>query len=186
MQYEINVPKTYSASASAGLFFLRLIPFVLLFVFHGWAKLVGAYMHQFGGQDWAFISSVQKLGFPYPEYFALGTALAEGVFSLLLVIGLLTRFSAAVIVFNFAVAIYSHVIGGKIFELPALYLAPAIALVFLGAGGFSLDAVINRRFAERRSRRVETRQEYVPASRRVQTTSVPEPKDFPEKSERPL
>ena len=184
MEYQTNVPKTYTPAASAGLFFLRLIPFVLLFIYHGWGKLVAVYLHFAQGQEWQFISAVQKMGFPSPEYFALGAALAEGVFSILILIGLLTRISAAVVTFNFLVAIYSHLMANQKFELPALYLASAIALVFLGAGAFSLDALITRSRMERRVRRLEEKQRMEPApSRKVPRTGVPETPEYRDKSE---
>jgi putative oxidoreductase len=183
MQYETNISRTYSAAGNWGLFFLRLVPFSLLFVFHGFQKLVAAYMHQFNGQDWPFITAVAKLGFSYPEYFAIGAAFAEGIFSILLILGFLTRFSAAVISFNFLVAIYAVVISGQKIELPALYLAPAISLLFLGAGGFSIDALIRRKWVERRERRTEDLERYEP----VRATETPRPglTDRPESGERP-
>ena len=159
----------------------------MLFIFHGWAKLVGAYSYFSSGQNWPFIQGVAKLGFPYPQYFATGTALAEGIFSILLVIGLLTRFSAAVVTFSFLVAVYSHVIGGRIIELPALYLASAIALLFLGAGNISIDALIQKRFARRRSKRVEEADRNDPVStRRIQKTEITDNAEYPQKPERPL
>ena len=145
MDYEGNVSKTYSRGSSFGLLLLRIIPFAMLIAFHGWGKLTGAYGYLVEGNDWKFIESVQKLGFPYPEYFAIAAASAETLFSILVIFGLLTRLSAAVIAFNFMVAVYDHMITDFKIESAALYLAPALALLFLGAGRYSLDALIRRR-----------------------------------------
>ena len=144
MDYEGNVSKTYSWGSSFGLLLLRLIPFAMLIAFHGWGKLTGAYAYLVQGEEWKFIEGVQKLGFPYPEYFALAAVSAETLFCLLVIVGLLTRFSAAVIAFNMIVAVYRHMTTDFQIESAALYLAPALALLFLGAGRFSLDGLIRR------------------------------------------
>ncbi len=146
MDYKTEIPKTYSTAASAGLLFLRVIPFSMLPVFHGWEKLIGAYGYLFDGKDWMFVAAAEKLGFPHAPYFAVASALAESLICVLLIAGLLTRFSAAIVTFNFMVAAYHHLLTDWKFEMAGLYLAPAIALLFLGAGGISLDAMIKRRF----------------------------------------
>ena len=185
MEYEANVSRTHSASASLGLFLLRLIPFALLIIFHGWEKLMGAYSYLFEGQQWMFIGATEKLGFPYPEYFAVAAALAESLFCVLVIVGLLTRFSAAVIAFNFLVATYSHVITDFKIESAAMYLAPALALVFTGAGGFSLDALIRRRPETMKHRHETTVHD--PDTGRTRRVVVHEhAEEAPHKPERPL
>ena len=54
---------------------------------------------------------------------------------MLIALGLFTRPAAAVVAFNMAVAFYNEAVKGDPFELPALYLLLALALLVAGPGG---------------------------------------------------
>lgn len=128
----------------AGLLILRVLPGILLIVFHGWGKLVSA-VHLFQGQEWGFIKSVETLGFPIPAFFAVCAALAESVVSGFVVVGLFTRYAAAVLIFNFSVAVYRHTTVDWKIELAAMYWIVFLVISLLGPGRYSLDARLQRK-----------------------------------------
>lgn len=110
-----------------------------LMLFHGVAKITG-------GID-GISGMLDAKGLP--AAMAYGVYVGEVLAPLLIVIGLFTRLSAGVFAFNMVVAtllvhsadllkIGEH--GGWAIELQMLYLLPAIALVLLGPGHFSVDA----------------------------------------------
>ena len=86
----------------------------------------------------------------FPEVLAYGVYVGEIIVPCLLILGLLTRFSALIFSFTMAFAIYlvysqglfalDAKTGGLVIELPLLYLLGALSLSFLGAGKYSLDA----------------------------------------------
>jgi putative oxidoreductase len=119
---------------------LRIVAGLQLFAFHGWNKLTAAYGHFAHGNNWMFAQGVGKLGFPFPVFFASLSTFAEGILSLFLVLGLLTRYAAAFIVINMAVAIYRHITSEWRFELAALYGFIALVFVLIPPGRFSIDA----------------------------------------------
>ncbi len=124
----------------AGLLLLRLGTGLLLIANHGWSKLVSAYGYVVQGKEWKFIEGVEKLGFPMPAFFAVAAALAEGIGSILLIIGLFTRYAALFIAITMGVAVYRHLTTDFRYELAAIYLLIAVALMLLPPGKFSLDA----------------------------------------------
>ena len=119
---------------------LRIAAGLQLFAFHGWSKLLAAYAHFAHGNDWKFAQGVGNLGFPFPVIFASLSTFTEGILSLFLVFGLLTRYAAAFIVINMAVAIYRHMASDLRFELAALYGFIALVFVLVPPGSFSVDA----------------------------------------------
>ena len=71
---------------------------------------------------------------------------AEVVCSLLVVLGLFTRYALIPLIITMAVAVFVFHNGqpfGKM-ELPLIYLSGFIALIFIGPGRFSLDHIIKR------------------------------------------
>ena len=94
-----------------------------------------------------FVEATAGLGFPLPVVFAWAAALAEFAGGLLLALGLLTRPAAAFVLVTMAVAFFgAH--GGDPFgdrEMALLYGVGAVVLGLLGAGRFSLDALLARR-----------------------------------------
>lgn len=125
-----------------GKLILRIV-LALLLLFHGLSKIAGGI---------GFIEGMlQKAGLPgmlgYLVY--VGEVLAP----LLILIGVFTRAAAAVVAINMVVAVLlAHAgefltlsdTGGWALELQGLYLGSAIALVFLGAGRYSLGGLAGR------------------------------------------
>lgn len=110
-----------------------------LMLFHGISKITG------GIDGISGMLAAKGL----PAALAYGVYVGEVLAPLLIIIGLLTRLSAGVFAFNMLVAILlvhsadltkigEH--GGWAVELQMLYLLPAVALVLLGPGHFSVDA----------------------------------------------
>ena len=114
-----------------------------VFIAHGAQKL---FTYGFAGVTGAF----GQMGIPLPGVMGPFIALLEFFGGIALVIGLLTRLASLGLVFNMLGAIaFVHLKGG--FFLPAGYefaltlLVANLALVFTGAGEFSIDALIARR-----------------------------------------
>ena len=115
-----------------------------LMLFHGIAKFQGG------------IDGIKELvvSFGLPSLLAYGVYVGEILMPLLLILGLLTRVSSLIfggtMLFAIAVA-HSEMLfaidaetGGLMIELPLLYLIASIALFFLGAGKFSVDAKLKQ------------------------------------------
>ena len=88
---------------------------------------------------------MEGLGLPFPLTFALLSTAADSFAAFLVGLGFLTRWAAAMIAINMAVAVYFETLGGDSPELPALYLLGAAALSVAGPGAHSVDAVRGRR-----------------------------------------
>ena len=109
-----------------------------LMLFHGFAKITGGI---------GFIKSmVVKNGLP--EFLAYGVYIGEVVAPIMLLIGLQTRAAAAIVAGTMLMAIYlvhpnevfalgKH--GAWAIELPAFYIFASVAILFLGAGKYSVD-----------------------------------------------
>jgi putative oxidoreductase len=115
-----------------GALLLRLVLGVSMAV-HGYQKVVphGALAH--------FAHYIATLGFPYwLGYVSAFTELVGGVF---LIVGFLTRFSAALVAINMLVAFFMVGIrqGFGIYNYILALAAIAIMLLFYGAGALALD-----------------------------------------------
>lgn len=127
-----------------GLLIIRIVfGFVLLYG-HGWEKLSVI----FSGQEIQFMDPIgigPKLSF----YLA---AFAEGICSILLILGIFSRFAATVLTLNFIVILFFHAFlakdGFEILEMRYLYLAVFLALIFTGAGRYSIDFATARKRIE--------------------------------------
>jgi len=124
-----------TAANDFGKLILR-VALAMLILFHGVSKIVG-------GPAWV-LGVVTKAGLP--AFVAYGVYVGEVLAPLLILIGLWTRAAAFVIVINmvFALALvhtgdFMHInpTGGWELELQGMYVAAALALVFLGAGRYS-------------------------------------------------
>lgn len=89
----------------------------------------------------------------WSSWIAYGVFIGEIVAPMMIILGLLTRASALIVVFNMLMAIYlahSHQLfqitknGGWLLELQGLYLFGALAIALLGAGRFSLGGANGR------------------------------------------
>src|SRR6266566_2273052 len=134
MLKKVFAPGIDSFGASLALLTLRLWLGLTMFINHGIGKL----------KDFSHLSG----DFPDPFGIGHGASLALAVFaevvaSLLLVMGLLTRFAALVLAVNMGVAfLVAHkgaLSGGHSGELAFIYLAGYIALLLAGAGQMSMD-----------------------------------------------
>lgn len=121
-----------ASSPDAGLLLLRLWLGLSMLWLHGWEKL----MNLFAGK----VSFLDPLGIGETPSFIL-TVLAEAVCSVLLAIGLFTRWAAVILAFTMAVAFFvvnsANLKGNG--ELAWLYLGGYLALFIAGAGKFSVD-----------------------------------------------
>jgi putative oxidoreductase len=137
------VEQLFVPLAGVGELILRLT-IALVFWPHGWQKLKGPA---------GFAGFLKQLGVPAPVLAAWVVALLESVGALLLVLGLATRIVALGLAVDMLVAIVSVKIGmakspfastqqvqGWEFEFALM--GSALALVFMGAGRLSIDALL--------------------------------------------
>jgi len=123
---------------STGKLILRIMVGGLL-LFHGVDKI----LHGIG-----FIEGLMKVQ-GLPKYLAFGVYIGEVLAPVMLLIGWRSRWWAAIVAFNMAVAIYlvhlksiwalgAH--GSWALETPVLYLMGALAILCLGSGKYALSA----------------------------------------------
>lgn len=132
-----------SAAASLGLLILRLGTGLICMV-HGYPKMTGL-----GSQEKAsrahLTLSIERMGLPFPYFFAIVVGTIEFVGGIMIAIGLLTRLAA------FAVAVVMLVATGRNFlqkqflgsaDFPFSVLIAALAVALIGAGAISLDSLL--------------------------------------------
>jgi putative oxidoreductase len=128
-------------SVDAGLLVLRIAIGVCLFVEHGLFKI-----------PLLFNPAAQ-----FPDPLGLGVAftvafafLSDGIGSILMLLGLATRFAAVIMIVNLVVAwgmVYGFQIEPANGELLALFIGGTIAVGLAGPGRYSIDALIRRKTA---------------------------------------
>ena len=116
-----------------GLLWLRVLTGVGI-AHHGYGKVFGGHMD-------GFAEGIAAMGFPMPELFAWAAALSEFAGGICIALGLFTRPAAFFVFTTMAVAAFiKHSADPlKVKELALAYWTISGALVFLGAGMFSLD-----------------------------------------------
>jgi putative oxidoreductase len=137
--HTLLAPPQASARASTGLLALRLAIGIGL-MHHGWPKIQNP-LHWMGSE-----------GAPHPVLQAIA-AVSEFVGGLGLATGFLTPLAAIGVMSTMGYAIMTHVSKGEPYfslkahswELASLYLCGALALLALGPGRLSLDALVWRR-----------------------------------------
>ncbi|HET9057026.1 MAG TPA: DoxX family protein [Chitinophagaceae bacterium] len=128
----------YSAlSFNISLFFLRVLPGIMMLANHGYDKLVHFAERKNKFMNFLGIGSTTTLALViFAEFFC----------AFLLIIGLFTRLSALPLVITMGVALLK-VHNGQIFgdgEDSALYLSVFTAILFVGPGKFSVDGIIGK------------------------------------------
>lgn len=94
-----------------------------------------------------WISFVSELGFPLPEVFAWSAGFTELIGGGLIALGLATRVSSFFLIQTMLVAVVLGHAGDpfKKIELGLCYLFASLLFLGLGAGRYSLDAIISKR-----------------------------------------
>jgi putative oxidoreductase len=140
----MNANRT-SAPHDLGLLLVRLILGIVL-MFHGSQKLFGWFD---GGGMEKFTQTLEELQIPMPQVSAYLSAGTEFVGGALIVLGFLTRLVAVPVMVNMLVAViavhrheFAAQKGGM--EYPLMLCVVALALVFMGAGRFSVDGCLRR------------------------------------------
>jgi putative oxidoreductase len=144
MVYIPYLPPLVGGAAGWGLLGLRLAWGIAL-VWHGWIKV----KHPF---DWMDIEARKHSGFPrYLQAIAAFTIFVGGI---AIVVGLFTPIVAIALIGVMTIALILHLINGLPFikpipdasgdsyEASLVYLAIALLFLLVGAGDFSLDALL--------------------------------------------
>jgi putative oxidoreductase len=135
-------PGTGSQLGDVGLLVLRLFTGGSFVFSHGFDKL---------RDPSKIIGGLTQMGFPAPTLMGWLAILGEFGGGLLLMLGLATRFGALLVGFTMCVAglVVHRNDPFQVKELAFAYLAMAIALLLMGAGRYSVDAMIEPRRAHR-------------------------------------
>ncbi len=130
-----------------GQLILRVAVGLMIFYIHGWHKLKGGLAYLRKGTPWKLAEEVAEMRFPAPVASAFAATIVQFICSLFLVAGLLTRVNAALLAGALSVAILQNVLARRDPQLAILYVLILVALVFLGGGRFSLDALVLSRIS---------------------------------------
>jgi len=124
---------------NAGLFWLRVLA-GLGIAYHGYGKV-------FGGHVDRLAEGVSQMGLPMPLVFAWVAALSEFLGGILLIFGLGTRIAAFFIFSTMSVAafIVHRADPLDVKELALAYWVVSGALMFTGAGSWSLDSLFMKK-----------------------------------------
>lgn len=125
--------------SDAGLLIFRLGISYLMIAYHGWGKIVKL----FSGEE---IQFADPIGIGMVTSFVLA-AFAEFVCSILISLGLLTRWASLVLAFNMFVAgfIFHAADPFSSRQLPILFFLGYVVLAMVGGGDFSLDKLLKKR-----------------------------------------
>jgi putative oxidoreductase len=124
--------------ANIGLLVVRGTTGLFLALGHGLAKLPPSDR---------LVETIAGLGYPVPAVFAWTTAMVEFAGGLLLAIGLMTRpASASIAITMLLIATTRHALDPfAVKEKALLFALIALAFMLIGAGKYSVDALIGRR-----------------------------------------
>jgi putative oxidoreductase len=141
------IKQFFDRNKNFGLLILRIGVGISFFLVHGLPKIQGgpALWEKLGG-------SMGNLGIDFaPMFWGFMAAASEFGGGLLLILGLFTRTSSAFLAFTMLVAAANHLSAmdpwGRVFH-PIEMMVVFIALIFLGAGKYSIDALMNKNKAQ--------------------------------------
>jgi uncharacterized membrane protein YphA (DoxX/SURF4 family) len=131
-----------TVAADLLLAFPRIVGGYLLCANFGWSKCPAP--------EW-FVSDVAALGFPLPLFFAWAAVLSEVIGGAMLVLGLGTRFAAAMLTCTMLVAIFMQQWSHGLWEMLSAmgFLWISIYALVLGSGRFGLDYFIANYFTKK-------------------------------------
>lgn len=126
---------TAFVNTGISLFILRVFAAGFLLFGHGWGKMVNVVTGNFQFGDPIGIG---------PEISLILAAFAEGICSILIILGFYTRLSALILMINMSVAVFLyHMPAGDPFgrmELALLYLVIFTAIFLMGPGKIAIDS----------------------------------------------
>jgi len=134
----------FNKYSDAGILFLRIgIGFAFIFV-HGWGKIIG------GPELWGKLGgTMANMGITFaPVFWGFMASLAEFGGGILILLGLFTRPALAFMAFTMLVAFVMHTSKLDPWSksvYPMEMFAVFMALLFIGAGKYSIDALISKK-----------------------------------------
>jgi uncharacterized membrane protein YphA (DoxX/SURF4 family) len=135
------------AGIAGGILVLRIGTGALIFLVHGWHKLFEASAYLRNGAAWRLVDEIAAMGVPLPGVAAVVTSAIQLVCAPLLVIGIWTRINAALLAGALAGAVAQNLLAGRDPQLALLYTLNATALVLIGGGSYSADALVRQKSA---------------------------------------
>ncbi len=121
---------------SYSLLILRVIASVMMFINHGWNKILA------GQEKWNRLGTALTdfIGIDFMSvFFGFMAAFSESIGMVMVIFGIFTRPAAFLLLFTMFVASMNHLVDGKFPELAIMYLIVMLVLLISGPGKFSLD-----------------------------------------------
>ena len=129
-------------SSDIGILILRVFPSFAMFLNHGINKISA------GTAKWEKLGSAltDLIGFESLKiFFGFMASYAESLGVLLIMIGLLTRFSSFLLFFTMVVASLKHYFDGEFSELAFIYGCISFAIIISGPGKYSVDNFLKKK-----------------------------------------
>ena len=129
-------------STDIGILILRVFPSFAMFLNHGINKISA------GTAKWEKLGSAltDLIGFESLKiFFGFMASYAESLGVLLIMLGLLTRFSSFLLFFTMVVASLKHYFEGEFSELAFIYGCISFALIISGPGKYSVDNFLKKK-----------------------------------------
>ena len=130
-------------NTDVGLLIMRITFGGLMYLNHGQSKLLGGVDRGYGlGGALTNLIGLESLR----TFFGLMASLSESIFSLFIVVGLLTRISSSLLGFTMFIATLRHVLDGDLPEMAILYLIFCVLMLVAGPGKYSADSLYLKKF----------------------------------------
>ena len=130
-------------NTDVGFLIMRITFGGLMYLNHGQNKLLGGVDRWYGlGGALTNLIGLESLR----TFFGLMASLSESIFSLFIVVGLLTRISSSLLGFTMFIATLRHVLDGNLPEMAILYLIFCVLMLVAGPGKYSADSLYLKRF----------------------------------------